>query len=116
MAKFQPRAQTEGNDDGLKDLVTGEESSLEVTGLFVAIGNDPRTDLVKDQVELTDEGTIRIDHPSSRTSIPGVFAAGDVRARSVRRVASAASAGALTVSDVQTYLALEPAARWPAPR
>ena len=50
------------------------------------------------------------------TSLPGVFAAGDVRSRAVKRVASAAGSGALAVSDVHTYLALEPAAQWPARR
>ncbi|MEU3847352.1 thioredoxin-disulfide reductase [Micrococcus terreus] len=89
----------------LKDLVTGEESSLEVTGLFVAIGNDPRTDLVKDQVELTDEGTIRIDHPSSRTSIPGVFAAGDVTDSTYRQAITAAGSGCIAAQDVEHYLA-----------
>ena len=52
----------------LRDTRTGEASTLDVTGLFVAIGQDPRTDLVQGQVELTEHGTIRIDHPSSRTS------------------------------------------------
>lgn len=89
----------------LKDLVTGEESSLEVTGLFVAIGNDPRTDLVKDQVELTDEGTIQIDHPSSRTSIPGVFAAGDVTDSTYRQAITAAGSGCIAAQDVEHYLA-----------
>ncbi|SFV24526.1 thioredoxin-disulfide reductase [Micrococcus terreus] len=89
----------------LKDLVTGEESSLEVTGLFVAIGNDPRTDLVKDQVELTDEGTIRIEHPSSRTSIPGVFAAGDVTDSTYRQAITAAGSGCIAAQDVEHYLA-----------
>lgn len=89
----------------LKDLVTGEESSLEVTGLFVAIGNDPRTDLVKGQVELIEEGTISIDHPSSRTSVPGVFAAGDVTDPTYRQAITAAGSGCVAAQDVEHYLA-----------
>ena len=76
-----------------------------MTGLFVAIGQDPRTDLVQGQVELTEHGTIRIDHPSSRTSQPGVFAAGDVTDHTYRQAITAAGAGCRAALDAQHYLA-----------
>ena len=80
----------------LRDTRTGEASTLDVTGLFVAIGQDPRTDLVQGQVELTEHGTIRIDHPSSRTSQPGVFAAGDVTDHTYRQAITAAGSVSYT--------------------
>ncbi|MDY6054556.1 thioredoxin-disulfide reductase [Micrococcus sp.] len=89
----------------LRDTVTGEESSLEVSGLFVAIGFDPRTDLVKGQLELTEHGTIAIDHPSSRTSLPGVFAAGDVTDHTYRQAITAAGSGCVAAQDVEHFLA-----------
>ena len=89
----------------LRDTRTGEASTLDVTGLFVAIGQDPRTDLVQGQVELTEHGTIRIDHPSSRTSQPGVFAAGDVTDHTYRQAITAAGSGSVAAQDVEHYLA-----------
>ena len=89
----------------LRDTRTGEASTLDVTGLFVAIGQDPRTDLVQGQVELTEHGTIRIDHPSSRTSQPGVFAAGDVTDHTYRQAITAAGSGCVAAQDVEHYLA-----------
>ncbi|MBD4642882.1 FAD-dependent oxidoreductase, partial [Xanthomonas citri pv. citri] len=88
----------------LRDTRTGEASTLDVTGLFVAIGQDPRTDLVQGQVELTEHGTIRIDHPSSRTSQPGVFAAGDVTDHTYRQAVTAAGSGCVAAQDVEHYL------------
>lgn len=102
-------AEVQGDDKlstlTLRDTVTGEESSLEVTGLFVAIGHDPRTDLVRGQLELTEHGTVRIDHPSSRTSVPGVFAAGDVTDHTYRQAITAAGSGCVAAQDVEHYLA-----------
>ncbi|GAA1126710.1 thioredoxin-disulfide reductase [Citricoccus alkalitolerans] len=89
----------------LRNLKSGEESTLDVTGLFVAIGSDPRTDLVKDQVELNADGTVRIDHPSTRTSLPGVFAAGDVTDPTYRQAITAAGSGCVAAQDVEHYLA-----------
>ena len=93
------------DQDLLRDTRTGEASTLDVTGLFVAIGQDPRTDLVQGQVELTEHGTIRIDHPSSRTSQPGVFAAGDVTDHTYRQAITAAGSGCVAAQDVEHYLA-----------
>ncbi|GEO91097.1 thioredoxin reductase [Kocuria flava] len=89
----------------LRDTVTKETSELAVTGLFVAIGSDPRTDLVKDQLELTADGTIAVDGRSSTTSLAGVFAAGDVVDPTYRQAITAAGSGCVAAVDVEHYLA-----------
>lgn len=89
----------------LRNLKTGAESTLDVTGLFVAIGSDPRVDLVRDQVELTEKGTIKVEYPSSRTPVPGVFAAGDVTDPTYRQAITAAGSGCVAAQDVEHYLA-----------
>jgi thioredoxin reductase (NADPH) len=89
----------------LTDTVDGTESVLPVTGVFVAIGNDPRVDLVKDKLDLTAEGTIAVDGRSSRTSIPGVFAAGDVIDPTYRQAITASGSGCVAAIDVEHYLA-----------
>lgn len=89
----------------VKNRNTGEESTLDVTGVFVAIGNDPRVDLVKDQLELTAEGTIAVDGRSSKTSLPGVFAAGDVIDSTYRQAITAAGSGCAAAQDVEHFLA-----------
>jgi thioredoxin reductase (NADPH) len=99
--------------------------TVPAAALIVLIGAHPHTEWLPDEVERDDWGYLPTgpdvsDWPLPRqpfgleTSLPGVFAAGDVRARSVKRVASAAGSGALAVSDVHSYLALEPSVRWPA--
>lgn len=89
----------------LKNLVDGTESDLAVTGVFVAIGNDPRTELIKDSLELTLEGTIAVQGRSSKTSIPGVFAAGDVVDPTYRQAITASGSGCVAAIDVEHYLA-----------
>ncbi|MBC9943486.1 thioredoxin-disulfide reductase [Leucobacter sp. cx-328] len=89
----------------LRNTVDGTESELDVTGVFVAIGNDPRTHLVHNQLALTAEGTIAVDGRSSRTSIPGVFAAGDVIDPSYRQAITAAASGTVAALDAEHYLA-----------
>ena len=89
----------------VKNRNTGEESTLDVTGIFVAIGNDPRVDLVKDQLELTAEGTIAVDGRTSKTSLPGVFAAGDVIDANYRQAITAAASGCAAAQDVEHFLA-----------
>jgi len=88
----------------VRNTVTGVESSLEVTGLFIAIGADPRTHLVHGQLELTEAGTIAVDGRSSRTSIPGVFAAGDVVDPTYKQAVTAAASGTVAAIDVEHYL------------
>lgn len=89
----------------LNNLVTGEQSELAVTGIFVAIGNDPRVDLVKGVLELTDAGTIAVEGRSSKTSLPGVFAAGDVVDPTYRQAITAAGSGCVAALDVEHFLA-----------
>jgi len=89
----------------LKNLVDGGETELAVTGVFVAIGNDPRTDLVKGKVELTAEGTIAVDGRTSKTSVRGVFAAGDVIDPTYRQAITASGSGCVAALDVEHYLA-----------
>ncbi|MDO9395211.1 MAG: thioredoxin-disulfide reductase [Herbiconiux sp.] len=89
----------------LRDTVSGTTSELPVQGLFVAIGNDPRVHLVHGQLELTAEGTIAVDGRSSRTSLPGVFAAGDVIDPHYRQAATAAASGTVAALDAEHFLA-----------
>ena len=89
----------------LNDTVTGEKRELALDGLFIAIGNDPRTHLVHDKLELTTEGTIAVDGRSSRTSQPGVFAAGDVIDPTYRQAVTAAASGTVAALDAEHYLA-----------
>ena len=89
----------------LKNLLDSTESELAVTGVFVAIGNDPRIELVKDALELTPEGTIAVEGRSSRTSIRGVFAAGDVVDPTYRQAITASGSGCVAAIDVEHYLA-----------
>jgi len=89
----------------IRDTVTGELSELAVTGLFIAIGADPRTHLVHGKLDLTREGTIAVDGRSSRTSVPGVFAAGDVVDPTYKQAVTAAASGTVAAIDVEHYLA-----------
>lgn len=89
----------------LRNTVDGTESSLEVTGLFVAIGHDPRVELFTDQLELTSEGTVKVVGRSSKTSLPGVFAAGDVLDPTYRQAITAAGSGCVAALDVEHWLA-----------
>ncbi|GAA4415746.1 thioredoxin-disulfide reductase [Georgenia halophila] len=99
----------------LRDTVTGAERDLELDGVFVAIGHDPRTHLVHGQLELTVDGTIAVKGRSSGTSIEGVFAAGDVVDPHYRQAVTAAGSGAAAALDAESYLAArEPAAPEPA--
>ena len=93
---------------GLRDTVDASESTIDLSGLFVAIGNDPRVHLVHGQLGLTDDGTIAVDGRSSRTSIPGVFAAGDVLDVTYRQAVTAAGSGTVAALDVEHYLASLP--------
>lgn len=89
----------------LRDTVTGEESKLDVTGLFVAIGHDPRSVLVRDQLDVDDEGYVQVKHPTTSTSIPGVFAAGDLVDRTYRQAITAAGSGCSAAIDAERWLA-----------
>jgi len=93
----------------LRNTATGETSELEVTGLFIAIGSDPRTHLVHGQLELTEHGTIAVDGRSSRTNLPGVFAAGDVVDPTYKQAVTAAASGTVAAIDAEHYLESLPA-------
>ncbi len=90
---------------GLIDTVDGSETTLDVSGLFIAIGADPRTHLVHGQLELTSEGTIAVEGRSSRTNLRGVFAAGDVIDPTYRQAVTAAGSGTVAALDAEHYLA-----------
>lgn len=89
----------------LRDTVDGSTRELALDGVFVAIGNDPRTHLVHGVLDLTEHGTIWVDGRSSRTSVPGVFAAGDVIDPTYRQAVTAAGSGTVAALDVEHYLA-----------
>ncbi|EDY45857.1 thioredoxin-disulfide reductase [Streptomyces sp. SPB074] len=89
----------------LRNLKTGEQSDLGVTGLFIAIGHDPRTDLFRDQLDLDDEGYLKVQAPSTHTNQAGVFGAGDVVDHTYRQAITAAGTGCSAALDAERYLA-----------
>ncbi|WP_328404095.1 thioredoxin-disulfide reductase [Streptomyces sp. NBC_00390] len=89
----------------LRDTFTGRTRDLNATGLFIAIGHDPRTELFKGQLELDAEGYLKVEAPSTRTNIPGVFAAGDVVDHTYRQAITAAGSGCAAALDAERYLA-----------
>ena len=88
----------------LTDTKTGEKSQREVTGGFVAIGHKPATDFLGGQLKLNEQGYIEIQHPTSATSVPGVFAAGDVCDPNYRQAVMAAAGGCRAAMDVERFL------------
>ncbi|MEU7035442.1 thioredoxin-disulfide reductase [Streptomyces sp. NPDC046237] len=89
----------------LRNTKTGETSELAVTGLFIAVGHDPRTELFKGQLELDEEGYLKVDAPSTRTNVPGVFGAGDVVDHTYRQAITAAGTGCSAALDAERFLA-----------
>jgi thioredoxin reductase (NADPH) len=89
----------------LRDIVTGEERKLDVTGIFVAIGHDPRSELFRDQVNLDDEGYVLVEGRTTSTNLPGVFAAGDLVDHTYRQAITAAGSGCAAALDAERYLA-----------
>ena len=87
----------------IQNLQTGEETVVECDGLFVSIGRKPATELVKDQLALDGSGYVLADE-STRTSVPGVFAVGDVRTKVLRQIITAAADGAMAVHSAEEYL------------
>jgi thioredoxin reductase (NADPH) len=89
----------------VRDTVSGEGSTLGVTGVFVAIGHDPRSELVRGQVHLDDEGYVLVEAPSTRTNLIGVFACGDLVDHTYRQAITAAGTGCAAALDAERYLA-----------
>ena len=96
----------EGKLTGIKttNLVDGSTNTLDLDGLFIAIGNDPRVWLVENQLTLTSEKFIQVEGRSSKTSLPGVFAAGDVIDPTYRQAITAAGSGCVAALDAEHYL------------
>lgn len=88
----------------LRDTITGAERRLDATGVFVAIGHDPRSELVTGQVDTDADGYVRVAHPSTRTNLAGVFAAGDLVDHTYRQAITAAGTGCAAAQDAQHYL------------
>ncbi|MCI3224047.1 thioredoxin-disulfide reductase [Streptomyces sp. NP-1717] len=88
----------------LRNTKSGETSELAVTGLFIAVGHDPRTELFKGQLDLDDEGYLTVDAPSTRTNLTGVFAAGDVVDHTYRQAITAAGTGCSAALDAERFL------------
>jgi thioredoxin reductase (NADPH) len=91
----------------LEDTVTGERSDFPAEGLFVAIGHDPATRLFRGQLALDDDGYILVDEPGTATSVPGVFAAGDVVDRHYRQAITAAGMGCKAAIDAERWLGVD---------
>ncbi|MHB1065909.1 MAG: thioredoxin-disulfide reductase [Candidatus Nanopelagicales bacterium] len=89
----------------LRDTTTGHLRDLPVTGLFVAIGHDPRSELVKGQVDLDDDGYVQVTGRSTATGLPGVFACGDLVDHTYRQAITAAGSGCAAALDAERYLA-----------
>ncbi|WP_217163199.1 thioredoxin-disulfide reductase [Streptomyces sp. AC512_CC834] len=89
----------------LRNVKTGELADLPVTGLFIAIGHDPRTELFKSQLDLDPEGYLKVDAPSTRTNLTGVFGAGDVVDHTYRQAITAAGTGCSAALDAERFLA-----------
>jgi thioredoxin reductase (NADPH) len=98
---------TDGKVSGvrLRDTLTGWETTLDVTGVFVAIGHDPRSELLRGQVELDESGYVVVEAPGTRTNLTGVFAAGDVVDHTYRQAITAAGTGCAAALDAERFIA-----------
>lgn len=88
----------------IENVKTGEIRHIDIAGFFVAIGHKPNTDFVKDQIELDEQGYIKVKNPGSATNVPGVFAAGDVCDPNYRQAIVAAGKGCIAAMDAERFL------------
>jgi thioredoxin reductase (NADPH) len=88
----------------VKDVETGETRTIDATGLFIAIGHDPRSELVRGQVDLDDEGYVLVQDRTTKTNLPGVFASGDLVDHTYRQAVTAAGTGCAAALDAERYL------------
>jgi thioredoxin reductase (NADPH) len=88
----------------LRNVQTGEEKTLEASGVFIAIGHDPRTELFAGQLDLDDEGYLRVNAPTTETNVPGVFGSGDVVDHRYRQAITAAGTGSAAALDAERWL------------
>ncbi|KAF7508323.1 Thioredoxin reductase [Endocarpon pusillum] len=89
----------------VKDVKTGKEDTLDANGLFYAVGHDPATQLVKGQLDIDEDGYVVTEPGTSYTSIPGVFAAGDVQDKRYRQAITSAGSGCIAALEAEKYLA-----------
>jgi thioredoxin reductase (NADPH) len=89
----------------IRNLKTGQEDVLNVSGVFVAIGHDPRSELFTGQLDVNPEGYLQVQHPTTRTNIDGVFACGDVVDHIYRQAVTAAGTGCAAAIDAERWLA-----------
>ncbi len=89
----------------LKNTVSGETKTMDVTGVFVAIGHIPRSDLFKGQVAMDEDGYVVVDSPSTRTNVQGVFAAGDLVDHTYRQAITASGTGCAAALDAERFIA-----------
>ena len=99
----------------IRNVKTGAESTLDTSGVFVAIGHSPASELVKDQLELLEGGYVKVEPGTTRTSIPGVFAAGDLTDHVYRQAVTSAGMGCMAALDAERFLAEHHEAGEPAP-
>jgi thioredoxin reductase (NADPH) len=93
----------------------GEDRTIEIDGAFIAVGHRPNSEIVKDQVEMDENGYVLVDSPSTRTNLAGVFAAGDLVDHTYRQAVTAAGSGCAAALDAEAYLrdsAPDPEAHW----
>jgi thioredoxin reductase (NADPH) len=88
----------------VRDVETGETRKIDATGLFIAIGHDPRSELVRGQVDLDDEGYVIVDGRTTKTNLTGVFASGDLVDHTYRQAVTAAGTGCAAALDAERYL------------